>query len=210
MLDIPLPQSSGRAEKALVEGVLAASGIPVPIRQMWDPATCPLVALPWLAWAFSVDDWDGSWSEARKREVVAASIEIHRRKGTVWSIKRQLEAMGYGECDIIEHWQTVVGAPWVVGDTTPVGWQSKVGGTWVVGDATPVGGSHWAEYWVKVRSPINPAMVAAIVRRLATVAPARCHLTKITVDAVAVVVGADWPVGDPAVTVGATYPVEML
>ncbi|TXH45432.1 MAG: phage tail protein I [Desulfurellales bacterium] len=210
ILDIPLPQSSGRAEKALAVGLLAASDIPVPLSDLWNPATCPTVALPWLAWALSVDDWDANWPEAIKRQVVSNSIMIHRRKGTVWAIKQQLAAMGYGQCEYTEHWQTVVGAPWVVGDRTPVGWQSLVGGKWIVGDATPVGGNHWAEYWVKVLTPITPEMVQQIARHLDLVAPARCHLTKITVDAVAVVVGADWPVGDPAVTVGATYPLEIL
>ena len=75
----------------------------------------------------------------------------------------------------------------------------------------PVGGAgHWAEYWVTVRAPVMPEAVAAIARRLASVAPARCHLTRIDVDAVTVVVGGPWVVGAPDVTVGATYPTTEI
>lgn len=210
MMTSILPPNSTRTERALERQSMRLDTMVLDAAKLWNPATCPAAFLPWLAWALSVDDWDSTWSVDHQREVTAASIAVHQRKGTLWSIRRQLEAMGYGDCEITEHWQTVVGAPWVVGDATPVGWQSLVGGSWIVGDATPVGGNHWAEYWVKVRQPITPAMVSAIARRLATVAPARCHLTKITVDAVTVVVGADWPVGDAAVTVGATYPMEAF
>ncbi|MBG8794166.1 phage tail protein I [Salmonella enterica subsp. enterica] len=31
---------------------------------MWNPATCPIRFLPYLAWAFSVDRWDESWTES--------------------------------------------------------------------------------------------------------------------------------------------------
>jgi phage tail P2-like protein len=205
-----LPPNASDTEIAVSLTAAAIDGLPTPARLMWDPATVPVAFLPWLAWSLSVDDWDATWSVETQREVIAASLFVHRRKGTVASIRRQLAVMGYGDVDITEHWQTVVGASWVVGDTTPVGWQSLVGGAWIVGDATPVGGNHWAEYWITVRAPITPAMVASIARRLATVAPARCHLTKLIVDAVTVVVGADWAVGDAAVTVGATYPVEAF
>ncbi len=39
---------------------LAAShplALPVPLRTLWNPATCPAHCLPFLAWAFSVDQW---------------------------------------------------------------------------------------------------------------------------------------------------------
>ena len=72
------------------------------------------------------------------------------------------------------------------------------------------GAGHWAEYWLTVHAPISPAMLDTIERRLANVAPARCHLTRINVDAVATAVGGPWLVGDPAVTVGSTYPFEVI
>lgn len=188
MLDIPLPQSSGRAEKALARGALAASDIPIPIDQLWNPATCPAAILPWLAWSLSVDEWDTSWPEEVRRNVIAESVMIHRRKGTLWACKRALALMGYGDCEIIEGWQTMVGGPWAVGDNTLVG-----------------GANHWAEYWVRVHNTITPAMVVSVARRLAAVAPARCRLTRIYFDAVAAVVGGPWSVGDVTITVGVSY-----
>lgn len=189
-----LPSNATRLERALGQVIGRISDVPVPIADLWSPHRCPAPLLPWLAWALSVDEWDAGWPEDRKRDVIAASVEIHRHKGSMWAVRRTLAVMGYGDCDITEGRATMVGGDWVVGDPD-----------------VPVGGAaHWAEYWVTVRSPITPAMAAAIARRLATVAPAQCRLARIEVDAMAVVVGGDWAVGDDDVTTGATYPTEVL
>ena len=58
------------------------AAIDTPVATLWSPATCPAALLPWLAWAFAVDVWDSAWPEATKRSVIAASLEVHRRKGT--------------------------------------------------------------------------------------------------------------------------------
>lgn len=187
-----LPANATPLERALGTAIARLSDMPVPLSDLWRPETCPEAHLPWLAWALSVDDWDSAWPVAVKRDVIAASVDIHRHKGTLGAVRRVLAVMGYGDCDITEGWTTMVGAPWVVGDDMRTG-----------------GAGHWAEYWVTVRVPITPDQVAAIARRLASVAPARCHLTRILVDAVAVVVGGPWAVGDAAVTTGATYPTEV-
>ena len=75
---------------------------------LWNPHTCPLAFLPWLAWALSVDEWDAEWSEATKREVIAASLIIHLYKGTVGSIRRVLEVVGFPDAVITEWWETVL------------------------------------------------------------------------------------------------------
>lgn len=97
-----LPPSATLAERALEGAVSRLSSVPVPVGQVWDPATCPAGVLPWLAWALSVDDWDASWSEAQKRAAIAASIQVHRRKGTVGAVRRALQALGY-EVEIDEN-----------------------------------------------------------------------------------------------------------
>lgn len=75
---------------------LALDRLPeVPIRQLWSPQTCPAAQLPWLAWALSVDEWDATWPEETKRQVIAASIEQHRKKGTVGALRRALQRLGY-------------------------------------------------------------------------------------------------------------------
>ena len=49
--------------------------VPVPNRQLWNPWTCPVGILPWLAWALKVDEWDAAAPEDRKRQIIADSID---------------------------------------------------------------------------------------------------------------------------------------
>jgi phage tail P2-like protein len=57
--------------------------VDLPIADLWNPQTCPLPALPWLAWTLSVDTWDTDWTEERKRAITAGAIAAQRRKGSV-------------------------------------------------------------------------------------------------------------------------------
>ncbi len=97
-----LPLNATKAEKDISASVARISSIPVPVRDMWNPATCPANLLPWLAWALSVDNWDASWSDATKRSVIAASISVHYKKGTVGAVKDAIEAAGYQNVAIDE------------------------------------------------------------------------------------------------------------
>lgn len=45
-----------------------------------------------LAWQFHVDDYDIAKNYAEKLAMVKASIQIHRKKGTKWAVKRAVEA----------------------------------------------------------------------------------------------------------------------
>lgn len=45
-----------------------------------------------LAWQFHVDDYDIAKNYREKLEMVKASIQIHRKKGTKWAVKRAVEA----------------------------------------------------------------------------------------------------------------------
>jgi phage tail P2-like protein len=88
-----LPPNATIQERAIS---LAVDRLPtVPIKTLWTPATCPEAQLPWLAWALSVDEWDAAWPIETKREVIAASIEQHRKKGTVGALRRALQRLGY-------------------------------------------------------------------------------------------------------------------
>lgn len=51
--------------------------------------------LPYLAWAFSVDRWEETWSETEKRQAVSDAFWIHQRKGTVAAVRRVIETLGY-------------------------------------------------------------------------------------------------------------------
>ncbi|MFK7686060.1 phage tail protein I [Aeromonas caviae] len=89
-----LPPSSTPLERALADTVAKVSTLPTPARDLWNPDTCPVELLPWLAWAFSLDDWDVTWTEAQQRAAVKASYGVHRHKGTIGSVKDALNALG--------------------------------------------------------------------------------------------------------------------
>ena len=100
-----LPPNASPLERAL-EAAIAPRVTSEVIRQVWDPATCPAKLLPWLAWAMSVDYWEDEWAEDQKRGVIAASIQVHRRKGTVSAMRRVVEGLGYG-FELVEWWELV-------------------------------------------------------------------------------------------------------
>ncbi|TWC15717.1 phage tail P2-like protein [Pseudomonas sp. SJZ085] len=84
--------------------------VPIPLRTLYSPDRCPLPLLPYLAWAFSVDRWDSKWTEAAKRAAIRSAYYIHSRKGTIGSLRRVVEPLGY-LIEIIEWWQTVPVGP---------------------------------------------------------------------------------------------------
>ncbi len=90
-----IPPNWTPQEKAIAGSTERVSQIPIRIRELWSPQECPLDLLPWLAWALHVDSWDAAWPEQKKRNVVSASIEVHRKKGTIGALKRALQAVGY-------------------------------------------------------------------------------------------------------------------
>lgn len=110
MTETLLPPNSTKLERA-IESALAdrIDGIDLPIDRLWRAESCPAYLLPWLAWAMSVDVWDDAWSEATKRKVVAASFDVHRRKGTVGAVRRSLEALGIEIA--VSEWFEYDGAP---------------------------------------------------------------------------------------------------
>ncbi len=89
MLNSLLPPNATKLERALEHGARPESLV-TPVDVIDDPLTCPAELLPWLAYGLSVDTWDADWSEAAKRDAVASSIEMHRRKGTRLSVESVL------------------------------------------------------------------------------------------------------------------------
>ena len=90
-----LPRSSTQVERAFDKTAAKhIESIPVErIFEQWNPEKCPADLLSWLAWAVSVDDWNADWPEQVKRDVIAASMDVHRHKGSVHSVKRALSAL---------------------------------------------------------------------------------------------------------------------
>lgn len=106
-----LPPNSTATERALAEAMAILDEIPLPIREVWNADTIPARYLAWLAWAYSVDEWDRTWEEDQKRATVRASLEIQRHKGTIGAVRNALGALGiYVE---VREWyqQAPAGAP---------------------------------------------------------------------------------------------------
>lgn len=93
MNDSLLPPSATSQERAIESATRRIGAVPTPLAGTWNPDTCPAHLLPWLAWALSVDNWDSRWSEAKKREVIRASVLVHRKKGTRHALERALGAL---------------------------------------------------------------------------------------------------------------------
>jgi phage tail P2-like protein len=155
-----LPPNATQTERALEQATARIGDVAVPIATLWSADTCPEHVLPFLAWGLSVDNWDSNWAEEDKRTSIRDSVQIHRVKGTIGSIKRALFAAGYDEAEVIERY----------------GWETYNGAQNYDGSITYAEPDHWAEYRIKLTSPITIAQAQQVRSILATVAPARCHL----------------------------------
>lgn len=192
-----LPENATPAERAFADLAGARIGaIAAPANLMLDPARCPSAFLRWLAWALSVDDWDDTWSEERKRAVIAGSVDVHRHKGTIGGMRRALQLSGYGDAVIVE------------GDEGP-----RLGrGKWVLGSAVQLGGDEgqWAHYWVTVNVSVTQKAADRLAALLNSVAPVRSKLRKITLAAGRRhVLGRDlWQLGRE-ITLGGVYFYEV-
>jgi phage tail P2-like protein len=94
MSDHLLPANASSQERALSLAIERAGSVPVPVRDAWNPDTCPPQLLGWLAWALSVDEWDGSWTDDQKRAVIKRSVAVHRYKGTIGAVREAIAALG--------------------------------------------------------------------------------------------------------------------
>lgn len=106
-----LPPNATAIERA-IEGATARLGdVPTPLRDLWNPDTCPAGLLAYLAWALSIDTWSSDWPETVKRARVRAALDIQRRKGTARSVRDVVEA--FGGVVAIREWFEMVppGAP---------------------------------------------------------------------------------------------------
>ncbi|MGL4508248.1 MAG: phage tail protein I [Aeromonas sobria] len=96
-----LPYCSSDLERDLDIALSHIEQVEIPIRDLWNPWKCPLVALPYLAWAVKVGHWESSWSEKVQRQVVADSLDIHRIRGTRPAIEKALSSLDV-RCEMVE------------------------------------------------------------------------------------------------------------
>lgn len=101
-----LPSNATQLERLAAQAMAEIQRVPIPLRTLCDPDTCPTNLLPYLAWAFSVDRWDSAWPEPAKRAAIRAAYFIHSRKGTIGALRRVVEPLGY-LIEVREWWQQV-------------------------------------------------------------------------------------------------------
>ena len=138
-----LPGNATELERLAAQALAQIERVPVPLRDLWNPDTCPVALLPYLAWAYSVDRWSQAWPEGAKRNAIKAAYFIHSRKGTIGALRRVVEPLGY-LIEVREWWQEVpLGVPGTfrlligVLDTgiTEAMYQEL---TWLIDDAKPL------------------------------------------------------------------------
>ncbi|MFJ3074564.1 phage tail protein I [Pseudomonas sp. NPDC087029] len=76
----------------------------VNLRLLYNPDSCPAHLLYHLAWAWSVDRWEDSWSDEIKRSVIRSTFFVHAHKGTLGALRRVVEPFGY-MIEVQEWWQ---------------------------------------------------------------------------------------------------------
>ncbi len=105
-----LPPSATELERQLSLTAERATALPVTLRDEWSPARCPAHMLPWLAWAFGVETWDTSWTDAQKRGAIASSLAVKRMKGTIGAVVASIQGLGL-DAKVIEWFNQVPPGP---------------------------------------------------------------------------------------------------
>lgn len=99
-----LPPNSSAFLRAM-ETAVKVKPVPRVVRPLFDPMTCPIALLPWLAWQLGVRTWSNDWPEMVRRRRVARAAEIARRQGTLSAVRTAVAVFG-GQISIREWWQT--------------------------------------------------------------------------------------------------------
>ncbi|WP_334061752.1 phage tail protein I [Limimaricola cinnabarinus] len=174
-----LPGNASAAERELEQSIVRAADVPLPIGDLWGADACPPALMGWLAWALSVDDWNPEWSEAAKREAIRQAVEVHRRKGTVAAVKDALQALGFGDGEMIEFFG------WYPQGRDFVEVLNLDDGAVFMDFSSVSHGpmsdpkDHWAEWRLRLARAISIAEGAALRDGLASFVPVRSHLAAV-------------------------------
>jgi phage tail P2-like protein len=160
-----LPANATAQERAVSLAIERSGAVPPVVREVWNPDTCPANLLAWLAWAFSVDEWDPAWTDAQKRGAIKSSIEVHRYKGTIGAVRSALEGLFY---DVqVQEWfnQLPAGAPYtfrILLEVNQVGApQAAFASLLNLLERTKNLRSHLDDIELIVKTPAGPKLVAA-------------------------------------------------
>lgn len=115
--------------------------------------------IPLLAEKWSVTGYDGAFlaeSDNSKRSLIKVAIELHRYKGTPWSIREVLRRLGFGEIEIDEGLKART-------------YEHKFVQTIPLSD-------KWAYYAIRLNQPITNDQAQQLRKILRNFTPARCTL----------------------------------
>lgn len=105
-----LPPNATKLERNLARAGALIERVPVPLRDLVNPAACPVSALPFLAASFSVDHWEPTWPVATKRAVIGSAFAVHKQKGTVAALRHALRPIS-AAIRVREWWETTPPGP---------------------------------------------------------------------------------------------------
>ena len=104
-----LPLNESKELKAL--DVAYRSAIPNHVVAInFDPMTCDVKLLPYLAQCWQVLYWDEQWNETEKRRFVRDARDVHKHIGTHYALKKMFEALDIG-ARVVE-WYEFGGEPY--------------------------------------------------------------------------------------------------
>jgi len=99
-----LPPNATARERSLEQaGTGRIEQMPVGISTLWNPDTCPLALLPWLAWALDAEFFNSQWAEAQQRAVIRQSYQSHNISGTLLALTHAIMALGYSAVAVREY-----------------------------------------------------------------------------------------------------------
>lgn len=163
-----LPLNATDQERALSAAVARVGDVATPLREIWNAEACPADLLAYLAFAFSVDEWDGTWTDEQKRGIVRTSVDVHRHKGTIGAVRNALGALQFDAQ--VQEWfaQSPAGAPYtfrvlLIADQVGIS-QQQFAGVFSIIERTKNLRSHLSEVQLIVNSTAGPytAVVAGV------------------------------------------------
>lgn len=82
-----LPPNATKLEKTIEQMGEKISALRVPFTELHHIEKCPVIHLPWLAWAHRVEYWRADWTEIEKRKAITDSKIFNAERGTRSSIE---------------------------------------------------------------------------------------------------------------------------
>ncbi|WP_250435777.1 phage tail protein I [Caballeronia sp. ATUFL_F2_KS9A] len=158
-----LPPNATTLEKRTATAIGAIDDLPIPIRDYWNPDTCPAALLPYLAAEVSVDGWELAESDAARRALIKGAIQLHQKRGTPWAVREVIRRLGFGEVTIVEGRRI----------------RRRDGSTTRNGDYLHGDASAWAQYIVRLSQPITVDQAMNLRAVLERYAPQRSQLVSL-------------------------------